>query len=97
MTLTEKLEIYMAFIESKGIVVSETGSIDILAGYYLHVGMPRNIEFLSWLKDTQDLKYPAFASVTRAIRKARELHKHWQKPEVVIEEEVTHTKVVVGY
>jgi len=97
MTLTEKLELYMRSKELSGLDISTAKSSDILAGYYLHIGMPRTESFFAWLSNVQSGAIPAFASVTRAIRKARERNPRWQKPESVIEEEVEYVKSVVGY
>ena len=41
--------------------------------------------------------YPAYSSVTRAIRLCRQRNPKWKKPKTRVTKEVTNTKKEVGY
>lgn len=50
-----------------------------------------------WFIGLATKKYPTYTSITRAIRKARELNPHWKKDYQQKQNEISNFKIEVGY
>ena len=97
MTLTQKLTEYMNELEEQGRVLSSTPSTFILMGYYRTLDVTSSTTMASYMAAVSNRVVPAYESVTRAIRKSRELTPRWKKNSNQVEDEVQHTQDVVGY
>lgn len=97
MTLTDEMIVFMTACEAKGIDISNTSGKDILVEYYKSLGLKSTDTFSQWLHLVETKVFPAYASVTRAIRKARELTPRWQKPVAVVGAQIEDVKNEVGY
>jgi len=95
MTLTDKLEAHMGDLESKGIDIASKSNTKILQSYYMSIGMKYSTSFGQWMHGVSTGEYPAYSSVTRAIRKARENTPRWRKS--TVDKEVKQVKEEVGY
>jgi len=95
MTLTEKLEEYMRKMQKDGIDLSTVSSADILTGYYVNLGVSSQTSFLLWMHKIKEGEYPAYGSVTRAIRAARVNNPEWRKKNK--QQQVEKVKKEVGY
>ncbi len=61
------------------------------------LGVAQNTSFTDWMYGIAKGTYPAYGSVTRAIRQARYNNTNWKKDRTQVAEEVTTTKQEVGY
>ena len=95
--LTNKLIAFMSDAESRGVNPKDYSGVFILQRYYEYIGMEPDLPVGEWFSNITKRKYPAFASITRAIRKARELNPQWRKDEEQVAEEVKDFKENVGY
>ena len=97
MKLVDKLIIHMEWMESNGAVIKTKSSSKILMSYYMSLGVTNNTTMTEWLMGIGHKKYPAYGSVSRAIRKAREVNPQWKKNAQQVEDEVSTVKEEVGY
>ena len=97
LTLTDKMVTYLEQVERAGINPADYSGVTILQRYYEHLGMEPDLPVGEWFSNISKRKYPAFASITRAIRKARELNPRWRKEEDLVAEQVENVKQEVGY
>ncbi len=95
MTLTEKLTAHMKVLEYNNKDISTMSNSKLVLSYYYTLGMSMNESVSEWILGTATGKYPHYESVTRAIRKARELNPKWRKPNK--QKEVDTVKEEVGY
>lgn len=92
-TLTAELTLFMKYLETEGHNISKMLSQEILLKYYENYhGVNNNTTVRTFLDIT-----PRFGSVTRAIRKARELNPLWKKEPKQKQKEIDNTKDEVGY
>ena len=96
MTLTQKLSEYMNELEQTR-TISRLGNTEILMGFYATVGVTSETRMVEYVTMISNRLIPAYESVTRAIRKSRELNPRWKKNTEQVENEIEHTADVVGY
>ena len=94
-TLTNKLTEFMQDIEDEGETVGRLSSTKILLRYYMSIGLTNDTTFRGWMVGVSGGGFPAYSSVTRAIRKARSDNPRWIKHNV--DKEVAAVKKEVGY
>ena len=75
MKMVDFLDIQQATID-----ISETSNTVIINKYYQSIGVTDTTTMNEWFEGIISHKYPAYTSVSRAIRKTRELNPQWQKP-----------------
>ena len=97
MTLTEKLEVFIQEKADAGMNIGNTTSTRIAQWYYMEIGVKPNDTFRAWINGVTSGHYPAYGSVTRAIRKCRELHPEWRKSSTRKAKDVKDVKTEVGY
>jgi len=95
MTLVDNLAVHMDAMEELGHTISTTSNTKILSSYYSSLGVSESTSFSNWIVGTAKNKYPAYGSVTRAIRKCRVANKEWRKKRK--QQEVDYVKAEVGY
>ena len=93
MTLTEKMEDFMSDMRN----LPRTSNTAILKEYYHYLGVEPTTGFTEWLQGIAVNRYPAYGSVTRAIRKARENNPEWRKAPKQKQQQVDNTREEVGY
>ena len=97
MTLTDKLTQFMATMEMNGYVISRMNNNDILLQYYLSIGVDSDTTLRQFMIRVDAGKLPAYESVTRAIRKSRELTPRWRKAAKQKAKEVEDARTDIGY
>ena len=97
MTLIDKMTVYIQSLEDKGMNISNTSSTRILQYYYRTLGVAQKTTFTDWLYGVAKGKYPAYGSVTRAIRQCRLNTPRWSKKHTVKTKQIKDTKEEVGY
>ena len=97
MTLTTKLEKHIKQLEEQGKIISITSSTRILQSYYRSLGVDSSTTFHEWMHSIASNRYPVYSSVTRAIRKARELHPKWKKQRNTVDNQIRDIREEVGY
>ena len=97
MTLTDKVEDYMEYMEKvHNVNISQTSSTHILASYYRSLGVDEDTSFQHWMQKVAQGTLPLYSSLTRAIRKARENTPRWRKEAKQKRKEQDDTKAEVG-
>lgn len=97
MTLTQKLTVFIQSLEDRGFEPSTMTGINILMMYYNTLDVNQDTTFYEFSFMVRDKTLPAYESVTRAIRKARELTPRWRKAEERVVAEIERTREEVGY
>lgn len=91
MTIVDKLYNYMDDLED----IALQSNTSILMGYYIHLGMDTSESVSEWLVGVSNGTYPPYSSVTRSIRKNRQLHPKWRK--LNKQQQVDTAKKEIGY
>ena len=97
MTLTDKLEGHMSRLETAGSNIQTMSNVRILQSYYVERGVTSTMTFGAWLHGVATNKHPAYGSITRAIRKARENNPQWRKISSAKKKQVEDVAKEAGY
>ncbi len=98
MNVTKQVEYIMLGLERQGHDISEMDSQKIVLTMYHNLyGVDNNTKLYEYFSLFTARKIPAYESVTRAIRKARENNPAWEKPRKKKKEQVEDVKKQVGY
>ena len=97
MTLTDKLEGHMSRLETTGSNIQTMSSMKILESYYYSIGVTSDMGFPTWLYGVSTNIFPAYESVTRAIRKVRENNPQWRKIRSTKKKQIEDVAKEVGY
>ncbi len=95
-TLTMKMIDFMEKLDIE-IKVKKASNLRITSAYYNSLGITENTTMNEWINGVSTHKYPEYESITRAIRKARELNPQWQKPKKQVKNEIDLVEKEVGY
>ena len=87
----------MKLMIMRGANIPTTSNTMILKSYYIELGVTSTTTFGTWMHGIATHKYPAYGSVTRAIRKARENNPQWRKLRATKQKQVEDVKEEVGY
>ena len=96
-TLTQKLEIFLLEKEKIGYEVSNLSNTAIVLLYYSYLGITSTTTMQEWLTRVADGVVPPYPSITRSIRKCRELNPRWKKETHQKKREVKNAKKKIGY
>jgi hypothetical protein len=97
MKLVDRLAIHIDRLEEMGYNIPETSNTKILTTYYGVIGVDSQTSFADWMYGVGKGTYPAYSSVTRAIRLCRVLNSRWSKKSRVKQEQIDGVKEEVGY
>jgi hypothetical protein len=97
MTTTEKLITFLEERERNNFEIKNASSIFLVQSYYKSLGLDGKTTVNDWFIGLATKKYPHYSSVTRAIRKARELNPRWKKDREKKETEINNFEKEVGY
>jgi len=97
MTMVEKLVNFLTEREAQNYEIKNASSTLLVRSYYEHLGITDETTLNDWFIGLATKKYPHFATITRAIRKARELTPRWQKDQDKKQNEIDDFKDNVGY
>ena len=88
----------MKFMEKTGkVYIPKASNTQILISYYSSLGVDYRTTFHDFLRGVSHKRYPAYSSVTRAIRLAREKHIAWEKEHTTKIDEIISVKEEIGY
>jgi len=96
-TLTQKLEQHMQGMEDVEVNISTCSSTKLLMSYYGSLGLTQDTSIADWMYGISTGKYPAYSSITRAIRKARGNNTSWMKTRKTVDSQVKSIEQEVGY
>ena len=96
MTLAEKIEEWLLDLEDT-VNISTTSSSKLVQWYYMSLGVSPTDSFSSWMLGLSNGDYPAYGSITRAIRKCRQNKPRWRKESSRKSKEQDNVKSEVGY
>ena len=85
----------MRGLEELGHDLSAFPSTKILMSYYRYLGVSPDTSFSNWMHGVGTGKYPAYGSITRAIRAVRSNNPSWRKKRK--QQQVDAVKTEVGY
>ena len=85
----------MMELQQRGNNLSTMSSQKILHSYYRNIGVSPETTFEEWVYIMAEGTYPAYGSVTRAIRAARRNNPEWRKKHK--QQQVDAVKTEVGY
>ena len=98
-TITDKaIDMMNAVERSKGNVLPTLGGNSLALTYYIyHHGFNDRTGFFEFYAKVGKGEVPPFESVTRAIRKAREIVPRWRQEKETVDDKVHKVKEEVGY